>query len=85
MTVQFYTAWVVVSIIWLWLSMLVAIFYPIFDGGIQQIRDVYRGLRGRNNIAGTVPSQEKGGTSASPSAGSISDATRTGDVQEVKD
>ncbi|KAJ5989830.1 hypothetical protein N7522_010037 [Penicillium canescens] len=82
---RFYTAWVVVGIIWLWLSMLVAIFYPIFDGGIQQIRDVYRGLRGRDNIAGTVPSQEKGGTSASPSAGSISDATRTGDVQEIKD
>jgi hypothetical protein len=82
--VQFYTAWVVVAIIWLWLSMLVAIFYPIFDGGIQQIRDVYRGLRGRDNIAGTVTSQEKGGTSASPSAGSISDATRTGDVQEIK-
>ncbi|OGE55829.1 hypothetical protein PENARI_c004G00772 [Penicillium arizonense] len=81
---RFYTAWVVVAIIWLWLSMLVAIFYPIFDGGIQQIRDVYRGLRGRDNIAGTVASQEKGGTSASPSAGSISDATRTGDVQEIK-
>ncbi|OQD82412.1 hypothetical protein PENANT_c021G10370 [Penicillium antarcticum] len=82
---KFYTAWVVVGIIWLWLSMLVAMFYPIFDGGVQQIRDVYRGLKGRDNIAGTVLSHEKDGTSASPSAGSISDATRTGDTQEVKE
>lgn len=76
---QFYTAWVIVGIIWLWLSMLVAIFYPIFDGGIQQIRDVYRGLRGGNNFTGTAP------TSISPSTGSISDATRIGDIQEPKE
>jgi hypothetical protein len=30
--------------------MLVAIFYPLLDGGIQQIRQVYQGLTGRANI-----------------------------------
>ncbi|KAJ5138301.1 uncharacterized protein N7515_003149 [Penicillium bovifimosum] len=73
---KFFIAWVVVAIIWLWLSMLVAIFYPIFDGGIQQMRDVYRGLRGQK-VDGARGD-------ASPSDGSISDATRTGEIQENK-
>ncbi|KAE8155149.1 Sodium:solute symporter family-domain-containing protein [Aspergillus avenaceus] len=50
----FFSAWVVVAIIWLWLTMLVAIFYPIVDGGIQQTLQVYRGLRSdghRNKVA----------------------------------
>ncbi|KAJ5505294.1 Sodium/solute symporter [Penicillium expansum] len=80
---KFYIAWVVVAIIWLWLSMLVAIFYPIFDGGIQQIRDVYRGLRGQNIVEG-ARSKDGKGESSSPSVGSISDVTHTGDSQEIK-
>lgn len=63
--------------------MLVAIFYPIFDGGIQQIRDVYRGLRGQNVVEGTRSKDGKG-ESISPSVGSISDVTQTGDPQEIK-
>lgn len=43
-TVQFYIAWVIVAIIWLWLTMLMATFYPLLDGGIQQTLQVYRGL-----------------------------------------
>lgn len=73
----------VVAIIWLWLSMLVAIFYPIFDGGIQQIRDVYRGLRGQNVVEGARSKDGKGEIS-SPYVGSISDVTQTGDPQENK-
>lgn len=73
----------VVAIIWLWLSMLVAIFYPIFDGGIQQIRDVYRGLRGQNVVEG-ARSKDGEGEISSPSVGSISDVTQTGDPQENK-
>jgi hypothetical protein len=37
-------AWVVVAIIWLWGTMLVAIVYPIVDGGVQQMAQIYRGL-----------------------------------------
>ncbi|OGM42310.1 putative urea active transporter [Aspergillus bombycis] len=59
----FFSAWVVVAIIWLWLTMLVAIFYPIFDGGIQQITQVYRGLRAGNETNKTVGNE----TSSSPS------------------
>ncbi|KAJ5779799.1 Sodium/solute symporter [Penicillium paradoxum] len=82
---RFFIAWVVVSIIWLWLSMLVAIFYPIIDGGIEQMRDVYRGLRRPQIITEAAQSNdEKGVSSGSPSAGSISDATRIGEFQEGK-
>ncbi|KAJ9215167.1 hypothetical protein DTO166G4_3245 [Paecilomyces variotii] len=41
----FYAAWVIVAIIWLWLTMLMATFYPLIDGGFQQIIQVIRGLR----------------------------------------
>lgn len=63
--------------------MLVAIFYPIFDGGIQQIRDVYRGLRGQNVVEG-ARSKDGKGESSSPSVGSISDVTQTGGSQDNK-
>ncbi|RAL00811.1 sodium:solute symporter family protein [Aspergillus ibericus CBS 121593] len=42
----FFSAWVVVGIIWLWIAMFVAIFYPILDGGVQQMVQVGRALRG---------------------------------------
>ncbi|KAJ5905070.1 uncharacterized protein N7473_001986 [Penicillium subrubescens] len=47
---KFFIAWVVVAIVWLWGTMLVAIFYPLLDGGIQQIRRVYRGLTRKASI-----------------------------------
>lgn len=55
--------------------MLVAIFYPIFDGGIEQILQIYRGLTGRTNpVNGVANGKEEGDTStSSPSAGSVSD------------
>jgi hypothetical protein len=81
---QFYIAWVVVAIIWLWISMLIAIFYPIFDGGIEQIRDVYRGLRGRKVVTEAIPRDGKGDTSTSTSAGSISDTNHVGEKQGNK-
>lgn len=34
MVTQFYSAWVVVAIIWLWGAILIATFYPLLDGGI---------------------------------------------------
>ncbi|CAL5874321.1 uncharacterized protein PFLUO_LOCUS8617 [Penicillium psychrofluorescens] len=77
---KFFIAWVVVGIIWLWGTMLVAIFYPLIDGGIQQMGEVYRGLRKRKEVAKeTRAANDKGDDSTSPStpsAGSIDDATR---------
>ncbi|GFN10651.1 sodium:solute symporter family protein [Aspergillus tubingensis] len=54
----FFTAWVVVGIIWLWITMLVAIFYPLIDGGVQQMMQISRGLRERKNAvtSSSVPS-----------------------------
>ncbi|KAJ5253496.1 hypothetical protein N7505_012159 [Penicillium chrysogenum] len=81
---KFYIAWVVVAIVWLWLSTLVAIFYPIFDGGVAQIRDVYRGLRHHKIVEGTGSSKDGKGGSSSPSVGSISDVAHAGEPQENK-
>ncbi len=47
----FFTAWIVISIIWVWGTMLVAGFYPIIDGR-EQIIQVWRGLRGGLNKGG---------------------------------
>lgn len=40
----FFVAWIVVSIIWAWGTMLVAGFYPIVDGW-GQLTQVYAALR----------------------------------------
>lgn len=40
----FFTAWVIVGIIWLWLTLLMVIFYPLIDGGIQQTVLVFRNV-----------------------------------------
>lgn len=42
---EFFSAWIVISIIWVWGTMLVAGFFPIIDGR-EQIMQVWRGLRG---------------------------------------
>lgn len=44
---KFFYAWVVLSIIWVWGTMIVAGFFPILDGW-GQISLVIRGLRGGN-------------------------------------
>jgi hypothetical protein len=58
--------------------MLVAIFYPLLDGGIQQIRQVYQGLTGRASIEtdGTEKGKKVDGKiiPSSPSTGSTSEA-----------
>lgn len=35
----------VISLIWLWLTLLVANFYPLIDGGLRQIWIVVRGKK----------------------------------------
>ncbi|KAB8233239.1 sodium:solute symporter family protein [Aspergillus alliaceus] len=71
----FFSAWVVVAIIWLWLTMLVAIFYPIFDGGIQQITQVYQGLRQSRTTSKSVEDE-------TPSSPSISGAVQEEGMRE---
>ncbi|KAJ6781649.1 hypothetical protein PWT90_01399 [Aphanocladium album] len=41
---SFFEAWVVVSIIWVWVTMLIAGFYPLIDGH-QAIKNVFVGIR----------------------------------------
>ncbi|GES63277.1 Na+/solute symporter [Aspergillus terreus] len=67
---RFFIAWVVVSIIWLWGTMLVAIFYPLLDGGVQQIKHVVHVLKEERK---TKP--EKTVESTSPSLPSITEGT----------
>lgn len=70
----------VVGIIWLWATLFVATLYPIFDGGWQQIVQVYRGLRGQNlkTVISSGKSKDEG---EAPSDGSVSD----GVVKESKE
>lgn len=42
---QFFIAWVVISLIWLWFTLVVAIFYPLIDGGLKQMWAVLRVAR----------------------------------------
>lgn len=78
---QFFVAWVAIGIIWLWGTMLVAIFYPVIDGGYQQLLQVYRGLTGRTApVYNGYNDKENGGTStspSSPSAGSVAQEQET--------
>jgi hypothetical protein len=51
---QFFSAWLVVAIIWLWCTFLVAGFFPIIDGR-QQLYAIYTSLRyGRHGNSGDV-------------------------------
>lgn len=40
----FFVAWVVVSIIWAWITMIIAGFYPLVDGR-EAIKNVFLSLR----------------------------------------
>ncbi|KAF9890728.1 hypothetical protein FE257_005594 [Aspergillus nanangensis] len=40
-----FIAWIVVSLVWLWFTLVVAIFYPLVDGGAQQIWTVLMGRK----------------------------------------
>ncbi|KAG8167700.1 hypothetical protein KVR01_003389 [Diaporthe batatas] len=74
---QFFAAWVVISIIWVWGTMLVAGFFPIIDGR-KQISLVLRGLRfGKGKTA--TPSE-----SSSSREGTVSEVKQVKDGVEVK-
>lgn len=59
----FFVAWLIVSIIWVWGTMIVAGFFPIIDGW-RQLRQVYVGLR-KGVIEGA-----KEGSAATPQSNS---------------
>lgn len=42
---QLFIAWVVVSLIWLWITLFIANFYPLVDGGAKKIWLVLRGKK----------------------------------------
>ncbi|KAI9737742.1 MAG: hypothetical protein M1834_009110 [Cirrosporium novae-zelandiae] len=46
----FFSAWLIIAIIWLWGTLLTAMFYPILDGGWTQTRAIFLALKkGRKN------------------------------------
>lgn len=55
---KFFAAWVVVSIIWVWGTMIVAGFFPIIDGW-SQLSLVFRGLRGSKETASETEQVEE--------------------------
>ena len=56
-------AWVTISLIWLWFTLLVANFYPLIDGGAKQIWTVIRGKKGTK---GTTEYEADSGFSTPP-------------------
>ncbi|KAK3315878.1 urea active transporter [Apodospora peruviana] len=53
----FYTAWLVVGVIWLWITLLVVGFYPIIDGRVE-IMEVWRAVRAGKAKSKSKPSAE---------------------------
>ncbi|KAK8242177.1 urea active transporter [Phyllosticta capitalensis] len=53
----FFGAWLVVAIIWLWITLFIVGFYPLIDGR-GQIMAVLRGMRGSTRSRGTDSSAE---------------------------
>lgn len=67
---QLFVTWIVVSLIWLWFTLVVSNFYPLYDGGLSQILIV---LRGKKGVKGTM----------STTADSVNASTPVEEVSEV--
>lgn len=55
---QLFTAWVVVALIWLWVTLVIANFYPLFDGGFKMIWAVLtrrQGIEEKADSGATTP------------------------------
>ncbi|KAK2796198.1 hypothetical protein FQN52_000176 [Onygenales sp. PD_12] len=83
---SFFIAWLLVAIIWLWGTMLIAIFYPLIDGGIQQSMEVYSYLRNRNTSDEGNNRKEGISSPNTSTPGSSSEQASVGDVptEELK-
>ncbi|KKY35885.1 putative urea active transporter [Diaporthe ampelina] len=74
---QFFAAWVVISIIWVWGTMFVAGFFPIIDGR-KQLSLVFQGLRlGKDKAATPVEA-------SSSREGTISEVKKVEDAADLK-
>ncbi len=58
---NFFSAWVTISIVWIWGTMLVVGFFPIIDGR-KQIMQVWTGLRGGLKGGQTAVEETKAST-----------------------
>ncbi|OBT80296.1 hypothetical protein VF21_00557 [Pseudogymnoascus sp. 05NY08] len=68
---SFFTAWVVVAIIWVWGTLLVAGFYPIIDGR-QQLRLIWTAVReGKLRKGNEGGKGERGGSETSSTSGEV--------------
>lgn len=65
----FFIAWIVVSIIWVWCTMLITGFYPILDGW-RQLRQVYQGVRRKPD---QYPSDSETNSNAGPALEFVSE------------
>jgi hypothetical protein len=72
LSAQFFVAWVVISLIWLWFTLVVAIFYPLIDGGLQQMWAVIK--RKRASETGTEQSEIPASGSSTEEVGVITKA-----------
>ncbi len=73
---QLFVAWVVVSFIWLWVTLCIANFYPLVDGGFQKIWQVVN----RRQPAEGPPSGESTGTSTPSTDGPAAGDKALGEV-----
>lgn len=73
---SFFTAWVVVAIIWVWGTLLVAGFYPILDGR-HQLGKIWRAVREGKLRKGTL-----GGTSERGETGDSETSSTSGEVEK---
>lgn len=55
-----FIAWVTISLIWLFLTLIIAIFYPLVDGGITDIWEVIQYFRGKQAVVEEETSKEEG-------------------------
>lgn len=51
---KFFSAWIVVSLIYLWFTLIVGGIYPLFDGGYRKIRTVLGGRRETKEVSGNI-------------------------------
>ena len=69
---QFYSAWLVISIIWLWGTLLVAGFFPIIDGR-HQILGIFKALRQNGKVQSVKPSEKNAtGTNSAEDSTAVS-------------
>jgi hypothetical protein len=54
-----FTAWIVVGLIWLWVTLIIANFLPLTDGGLVQIWAVLKNLVGRTTLKIPAPQRHR--------------------------